>query len=401
LGDKEKKKKIEKLDLSHVTRELDNLRDEVKKVKTRINNKDAGNNKSTGLDGVKRTPKSMEALGYARPDIAMVTLSEVHDMTKKKVQKKQEVANVPKNIEETDKKIEAMRNLTMKMPELRVSLEAVKDDMEDHHEAVAETKEVEDSLHKQAEDVMTSVSDLKEDMIDKMKRDKVDELETEQLIDKTARDLDSKIEMMSRKLEETLDRLGQRIDNTTKTSKIEMASNMAYLKNQMEQFKSELPKFAKKTELNKAKEEKKHVKRKRKKKSSQEEAKITYEDRQPDVPSIATTAVTETSESVKSEAAPVEEVQETEGEKMDTVSISELDKYKGEEVFVACEIELTKTVEEDDAKIYGYTLRDETGEIMMTGAEEIADQKAKIRCMVNETDDGKVYLRLVSVEKAF
>jgi hypothetical protein len=65
------------------------------------------------------------------------------------------------------------------------------------------------------------------------------------------------------------------------------------------------------------------------------------------------------------------------------------------EVVVEGEISLTKKVEEEGVKIYGYSVKDGTGQVMMTSTDEIKEKKAKLKCMVNETGDGKVYLRYV------
>ncbi len=90
----------------------------------------------------------------------------------------------------------------------------------------------------------------------------------------------------------------------------------------------------------------------------------------------------------KKEEVPAEEI----------VKISDLSYYKDMEVVVECELSLTKTAEEEGKKLYGYSLRDGTGEVMMTSTEEIKDKTAKLRCQVKESGDGKVYLRYVRTE---
>ncbi|UCD02666.1 MAG: hypothetical protein JSV63_02655 [Candidatus Aenigmatarchaeota archaeon] len=358
--------KKEEPDLSLITRDIERVKEEIKKGKPET-------------EQIKRKGVKMEDEAEKHPEeeekpakVRAPSLEEIHRITRKKYHKKHR-KRPSKRIRDTDRKIAKMNEIVVKMPEIRMNLEQLRGEMEGHHEALAEARHHEESIKNQAEEVMSSVSDLREHLLNKMKKKKIEEKETEKMLKDAAETMDKKVDMISRKLDEALDKLSRRVDNASKLGKIEMTTNISYLKNQIDGLRAELPKFAKKEDIKKARRAK-------------EDLKISHEDAQPDVPPRADFEVPK--EQKKDREQPVEETQPV-------VKIAELEVHKGEEVVIDCEVKLTKTVEEEETKLYGYSLKDDTGEIMMTSMKEIKEPRARLRCKVNETPDGKVYLRFV------
>ncbi len=294
-----------------------------------------------------------------------VTLRHIHHRISKMRRK------TPKRISEADDRLEKMSSLVVKMPELRLGLEELEGRMKGHAEAVSELKTSEDDLHGSVKEVMDSLSGLRDHVVGKMARQKMEKEEADRMLEKTGEAINTKVNIMSRKLDEALEKLSSRIDETSKIGKLQMEGNIQFLRNQIEQMRNQMPERARKD------------KRRPKKKRLMREP--PSKDAQPDEREIA--------EAAKHVKKPAEKPK---GEATDeNVQIADLKHFRGREVVLEVEPELIKSVEEGGTRMYGYNLKDESGEVMLTSTEEIKEPKARLKCMVNETAKGRIYLKLI------
>ncbi|MCD6495654.1 MAG: hypothetical protein J7K54_00100 [Candidatus Aenigmarchaeota archaeon] len=322
-----------------------------------------------------KKPEAAEAPRYiinANPTIDMGTLSDIHKLVKKR-------KTVPKKISDTDKNVKKIGNVAFNVPKIRLGVETHMKDMKGHKEAVSDIRKSEDSIHKQVEEVRNSLSRLKTDVSEKVLSEKLrsqlkqqemllKQREAERMIEKSTEKLNMKVEMMSRNLDEALERLSRRIDESSKIGKLEMTGNIEYLKGQIEQLRSELPKFAKKDIAKAAAEKPRKTHRKRHKKPA-------HKPREADYLHLAVP-----------KEKPVEEPP--------AVKISELEKYKGKKVVIEADVAAGSKVEDGEVTMYGYKVSDSTGEVMMTSLTEVPAGRNMILCEVIEAS-GRIYLRFV------
>jgi hypothetical protein len=297
-----------------------------------------------------------------------VTLKHIHRRISRRRRKP------PKKMAEADARLQKMSNLVVKMPELRMSLQELEGEMQGHRKAVSELKSSEDELHGNVKEVMDSLSGLRDHVVDKMAKQKMEKEEADRLLEKTGETINAKVNVMSKKLDEALKMLSSRIDETSKIGKLQMESNIQFLRNQIEQMRKDMPKPAGKKAIRKAK----------KKRGKREKLSL---EAQPGEREIA--------EAAKHVKKPVEKPKEEATD--EKVQIADLKHFRGKEVILDVELELTKAVEEDGMNMYGYTLKDKTGEIMLTSTREIKDKKARVKCAVNETLQGRLYLRFLGL----
>ncbi|MCK4714913.1 MAG: fibronectin type III domain-containing protein, partial [Candidatus Aenigmarchaeota archaeon] len=216
--------------------------------------------KETVKKKVKKRMDAAERIEAVRPDVTVVTLSDIHRIAKKRKKKEKP----PKKIADTDARLKKIGKVAFEMPKMRLNLEALGGEMEGHEETVTEVRRHEDNLHWQVEEVMTSLSSLRNNITEKMAKKKMEEKEADKMLEKTSKSINTKVNIMSSNLDESLEKLSKKMDESSKIGKLQMESNIQFLRNQIEQLRSELPKHAGKKDIEK-------IKRKRKKKEDSPE----------------------------------------------------------------------------------------------------------------------------------
>ncbi len=312
-----------------------------------------------------------------RPDVKVITLSNIHSRFRKEKE-------VPEHFRKTDEKIEKIEELlNNKIPILRTSLQGMRGQMDSHRSAMDDVNRREEEMRGEINDVKESINILRDEVIRSVERKSVKGQSIDRMMDDTAREINSKVNAMSRELEHSFDIMRKRIDESAKTGKLEMASNIEYLKSQIDSIKSDVEDM-KKPDNKKVKRERKHAKMPKKAKNQKPADTL----KKKEVPEESTKSI---EEKIISENPEVPTT--------DTVRIGDISSFRGREVLVEGQPSLTKVVEEGDSKMYGYSIKDDSGEIMMTSTSELSNEKMKLRCMVNETGGGKFYLRFIEISK--
>ncbi|MBN1896596.1 MAG: hypothetical protein JW789_02605 [Candidatus Aenigmarchaeota archaeon] len=322
-------------------------------------------------------PTAADIIGKLRPDVKVITLSNIHSSVRKEKE-------VPEHFRKTDEKIEKIEELlNNKIPILRTSLQGMMGQMDSHRNAMDDVNRREEEMKGEINDVKESINILRDEVIRAVERKSVKGQSIDRMMDDTAKEINHKVNAMSRELEHSFDIMRKRIDESAKTGKLEMASNIEYLKSQIDSIKSDVEDM-KKPDIKKVKRERKHAKMPKKAKNQKPADAL----KKKEAPEESTKIIEEKIISENPEVSIV-----------DTVRIGDISSFSGKEVIVEGQPSLTKVVEEGESKMYGYSIKDDSGEIMMTSTSELSNEKMKLRCMVNETGGGKLYLRFIEISK--
>ncbi len=175
-------------------------------------------------------------------------------------------------------------------------------------------------------------------------------------VDTAVKGLDTKVDIIASKLEETFEALRARIEQLSVIGEVETAGYVKELKREMEKLRAELPSYMKKDDLRK----------------------------------IVLQPVTEEKAAAPKAKAP--SPPKAVVKKPETTCLCDLEDSMGKDVTVECDISPLKSIDEKGMRLFWYRIQDRTGESVLTAYEEIKAKRAKIRGSVKKTRTGSVYI---------
>lgn len=349
-----------------------------------------------------------------RPDLKIITLSGIHSAVRKE--------KVPEHFRITDQKIDNIENiLNNKVPLFKKSLRGVSGQLDSHKSVMDDVNRRETELQSEVAGIKESINILRDEVLGAVEKKSVRGQMIDRMMNDTAKEINRRVNTMYRGLEKSFETIKKRIDENTKIGKLEMASNIDYLKSQIDSIKDDVDdmkkmkkrvkaktvpaKAPKKPESKKAvikapeeekpkpaesspkkEQQKPEPKKEEIKEAPEEKPEEPKEEKKPEAPS------SEEKKPLEEKVVDAEAVQEPPSS---VVEVKDISKFSGKEILLEGELKHTKTVEDGDEKMYGYMLKDDSGEVMMTSSQELKEEKMKVKALVNETGSKRFYVRFI------
>jgi uncharacterized phage infection (PIP) family protein YhgE len=304
---------------------------------------------------------AIDSIEAIRPDVAIVTLGDIHKL----ITKDKEDVSPPKEITDTDKRIERMADILSKVPQLMEGIENIRNELTDQDRAVDNARKMEKSLKEEMAEIRDSLRVLRDDIVKKTVEEGTDSLEMGDSLKDALDDINEQVSSISESMNKTFSGLNEKIEKAAKERSTAVSAPLRQLAKDIESVKSELPKFISKKDL---------------------------------LPLAGGKAGGPTPEKeVEGSAAMMSRKEKVKMPADKAVKIADLHKFLGKEIEVECSLELLKSIKKKGVYVYWYKTADDSGESILTSYKKMKEGKARIRCLVDKTSSGNNYLSAIKV----